>query len=83
MRRLSPVDQVTAPFAIGNGPGASQAFSGRITDPGNTATYSGKLPVDGNNLKLKGCATHVLHGLLSCIFRVADYCEAIYTHAEI
>ncbi|WP_307236276.1 DUF2147 domain-containing protein [Pararhizobium capsulatum] len=36
------------------------SYKGRITDPRNKATYSGKLTVSGDNLKLQGCATNVL-----------------------
>lgn len=40
--------------------GTGEAFTGRLTDPGNRATYSGKATVSGNSLILRGCATAVL-----------------------
>jgi uncharacterized protein (DUF2147 family) len=40
--------------------GASDAYTGRLTDPKTKATYSGKATVSGNSLKLRGCATAVL-----------------------
>ncbi|WP_413708724.1 DUF2147 domain-containing protein [Rhizobium sp. Rhizsp82] len=36
------------------------SYKGRLTDPRNNATYSGKLAVSGDRLKLQGCATSVL-----------------------
>ena len=45
---------------LGSFKAGPDAFTGRITDPRNKATYSGKLPVDGDRLKLRGCATPVL-----------------------
>ena len=37
------------------------AYSGKITDPANDKTYTGKASVAGSNLKMKGC---VLGGLI-------------------
>ena len=45
---------------IGSFKGTAGNYSGRITDPRNKATYSGKLTVSGDTLKLRGCATTVL-----------------------
>lgn len=45
---------------IGSFKAADDAYTGRITDPRNKATYSGKLTVAGESLKLRGCATPVL-----------------------
>ena len=45
---------------IGSFQGTGGSYIGRITDPRNKATYSGKLTVDGDTLKLRGCATSVL-----------------------
>jgi uncharacterized protein (DUF2147 family) len=45
---------------IGSFTKSAEAYTGRITDPRNKATYSGKLTVEGDSLKLKGCATDVL-----------------------
>ncbi|MDM9620267.1 hypothetical protein A6U87_10315 [Rhizobium sp. AC44/96] len=45
---------------IGTFSGAADSYSGRITDPRNKTTYSGKLTVLGDSLKLRGCATDVL-----------------------
>lgn len=45
---------------IGSFKGTAGNYTGRITDPRNKATYSGKLTVDGDILKLRGCATSVL-----------------------
>lgn len=45
---------------IGSFTAAADVYTGRITDPRNKATYSGKLTVSGNSLKLRGCATNVL-----------------------
>lgn len=36
-------------------------YTGKITDPANDKTYSGKASLNGNNLKMSGC---VLGGLI-------------------
>ncbi|MDW5318491.1 DUF2147 domain-containing protein [Rhizobium sp. PL01] len=45
---------------IGSFTATADAYTGRITVPRNKATYSGKLTVTGDSLKLRGCATNVL-----------------------
>jgi uncharacterized protein (DUF2147 family) len=40
--------------------GAADVYRGRLTDPQNKATYSGKLTLSGDSLMLQGCATTVL-----------------------
>lgn len=45
---------------IGSFAGGQETYTGRITDPRNKATYSGKMTVTGDSLKLQGCATSVL-----------------------
>ena len=45
---------------IGSFKGAAGTYTGRITDPRNKVTYSGKMTVSGDSLKLRGCATSVL-----------------------
>jgi uncharacterized protein (DUF2147 family) len=45
---------------IGSFTKSDETYTGRITDPRNKATYSGKLTVEGDSLKLRGCATDVL-----------------------
>ena len=45
---------------IGFFKGTAGQYTGRITDPRNKATYSGKLTISGDSLKLRGCATSVL-----------------------
>lgn len=45
---------------IGSFTATADAYTGRITDPRNKATYSGRLTVSGDSLKLRGCATSVL-----------------------
>ncbi|MBY2919719.1 DUF2147 domain-containing protein [Rhizobium leguminosarum] len=45
---------------IGSFTATADGYTGRITDPRNKATYSGKLKVYGDSLKLQGCATNVL-----------------------
>ncbi|MFP5077918.1 DUF2147 domain-containing protein [Rhizobium sp. YIM 134829] len=45
---------------IGSVTSQGDVYAGRITDPRNKATYSGKLTVAGDSLKLRGCATPVL-----------------------
>lgn len=39
---------------------SQDSYVGKITDPRNKVTYSGKITVLGNSLKLRGCATNVL-----------------------
>ncbi|WP_431323611.1 DUF2147 domain-containing protein [Rhizobium sp. YTU87027] len=45
---------------IGFFSGAGDTYTGRLTDPRTKTTYSGRLIVSGNSLKLWGCATRVL-----------------------
>lgn len=45
---------------LGSFTATSDAYVGRLTDPQNNATYSGKVTVSGNRLQLRGCATAVL-----------------------
>ncbi len=42
-------------------PSGEGAYAGKITDPANDKTYSGKASLSGNTLKLGGC---VLGGLI-------------------
>jgi uncharacterized protein (DUF2147 family) len=45
---------------IGFFSGRADTYTGRLTDPRTKTTYSGRLTVSGNSLKLRGCATSVL-----------------------
>jgi uncharacterized protein (DUF2147 family) len=45
---------------LGTFTGAADSYTGRITDPRTKAVYAGKLTVEGDSLKLRGCATSVL-----------------------
>lgn len=45
---------------IGSFTAKGDFYTGKITDPRNKVTYSGKLTVTGDSLKLRGCATNVL-----------------------
>jgi uncharacterized protein (DUF2147 family) len=45
---------------LGSFSATANAYTGRLTDPQNKASYSGKLTLSGNNLMLRGCATTVL-----------------------
>lgn len=45
---------------LGSFSGTADVYTGRLTDPQSKATYSGKLTLSGNNLRLRGCATSVL-----------------------
>lgn len=45
---------------LGSFQAAEDTYKGQITDPRNNATYSGKLTVSGDTLKLQGCVTNVL-----------------------
>ncbi len=46
---------------IGTFSGANGAYSGKITDPNNDKTYTGKASISGATLKMSGC---VMFGLL-------------------
>jgi uncharacterized protein (DUF2147 family) len=45
---------------LGSFSGTAGIYDGRLTDPQNKATYSGKLTLSGDSLTLRGCATSVL-----------------------
>lgn len=45
---------------LGSFAATAGAYSGRLKDPQNNATYSGRLTVSGDKLQLRGCATSVL-----------------------
>ena len=45
---------------LGSFSGTTDVYTGKLTDPANKATYSGKLIISGDSLKLRGCATSVL-----------------------
>jgi uncharacterized protein (DUF2147 family) len=45
---------------LGTFSATADAYAGRLTDPQNKASYSGKLTLSGNSLVLRGCATPVL-----------------------
>ncbi|NDW04139.1 DUF2147 domain-containing protein [Jiella pacifica] len=44
---------------IGQMSGSGSSYAGRITDPANGRTYEGTAEVDGNSLKLTGCALKI------------------------
>ncbi|MCE7030511.1 DUF2147 domain-containing protein [Jiella avicenniae] len=44
---------------IGQMSGSGASYSGQITDPSSGKTYEGTAKVDGNSLKLTGCALKI------------------------
>ncbi|WAP70977.1 DUF2147 domain-containing protein [Jiella pelagia] len=44
---------------IGQMSGSGANYAGQITDPANGRTYEGTAKVDGNSLKLTGCALKI------------------------